>query len=292
MGLFSSNYSKPGPGVDKNAPKKKGLFLYLELFFRKFWKLIQANMLYFLSSIPMLIVLYFAAPFLVVPMGNGLSGAGFDAETVQIYTTIFTVYFCMMVLSFFGSGPASAAFAYILRCFTREQHSWIFSDFKEKFKENFKQAIIVSLVDIFVLAISYTAISFYHSMAAGNAYGMGTIWMFLQVFIIILLLVYTFMHFYIYQLMVTFESTLKQLYKNAIIFAIAFLPMNVFLAGIMLVIGYFLFSLFQPAVSLLLGFLLWFGFVRFPIEFYAARTIQRKVLDQAEKPQKNRSEAE
>ena len=31
MGLFSFNYAKPGPGVDRDAPKKKGIFLYFEL---------------------------------------------------------------------------------------------------------------------------------------------------------------------------------------------------------------------------------------------------------------------
>ena len=50
MGFF--NYSKPGPGIDKNAPKKKGVALYLELFFRKFWELIRINVLYFIFSIP------------------------------------------------------------------------------------------------------------------------------------------------------------------------------------------------------------------------------------------------
>ena len=29
MGFF--NYDKEGPGIDKNAPKKKGIFLFFEL---------------------------------------------------------------------------------------------------------------------------------------------------------------------------------------------------------------------------------------------------------------------
>ncbi len=50
FGMFDA--SKPGPGVSKNEPKKKRFFLFWELYFRKFFKLIIANLLYALVSIP------------------------------------------------------------------------------------------------------------------------------------------------------------------------------------------------------------------------------------------------
>lgn len=50
FGLF--DYSKPGPGVDKNAPQKKGFVVFFEIYFRKFWKLCVANLLYVLVSLP------------------------------------------------------------------------------------------------------------------------------------------------------------------------------------------------------------------------------------------------
>ena len=53
-GLF--NYSKPGPGVDKNGPKKKRFFYFLELFGRKFWKLLELNLLYLLCCIPVVTI--------------------------------------------------------------------------------------------------------------------------------------------------------------------------------------------------------------------------------------------
>ena len=31
MGIFGGSYDKPGKGVDKNEPKKKGFFLFLIL---------------------------------------------------------------------------------------------------------------------------------------------------------------------------------------------------------------------------------------------------------------------
>lgn len=51
FGFF--DYSKPGPGVDKNAPKKKAFVVFFEIYFRKFWKLITANLLFVLVSLPL-----------------------------------------------------------------------------------------------------------------------------------------------------------------------------------------------------------------------------------------------
>lgn len=52
-GMFSFlDTSKPGPGVSKNAPQKKRFFLFWELYARKIWKLVLANLLYVLLSLP------------------------------------------------------------------------------------------------------------------------------------------------------------------------------------------------------------------------------------------------
>lgn len=54
MGLFRKNYDKPGKGVSKNEPEKRGFFRFFELYFRSFWKLISAQFWCVLLSIPVL----------------------------------------------------------------------------------------------------------------------------------------------------------------------------------------------------------------------------------------------
>ena len=55
MGLFNFiNYSKEGPGVSKNEPKKKTFIRFFEIYFRNFWKLCTMNLYYVLLSIPVL----------------------------------------------------------------------------------------------------------------------------------------------------------------------------------------------------------------------------------------------
>lgn len=51
FGLF--NYEKEGPGIYKNAPKKKVFFVFFETFFRNFWKFITINMVYNLLCLPL-----------------------------------------------------------------------------------------------------------------------------------------------------------------------------------------------------------------------------------------------
>lgn len=52
FGLF--NYEKEGPGISKNAPKKKTFVLFFETFFRNFWKFVPLNFFYMFLSLPLL----------------------------------------------------------------------------------------------------------------------------------------------------------------------------------------------------------------------------------------------
>ncbi len=57
MSLFGLNdYTKAGPGIAKNAPKKKPFFEFFELYFRKFWKLLELNLLTVLFCIPVVTI--------------------------------------------------------------------------------------------------------------------------------------------------------------------------------------------------------------------------------------------
>ncbi len=46
------DYQSSGKGVSKSAPQKKPFFKYWEIFGRKFWKIIELNLLYILFCIP------------------------------------------------------------------------------------------------------------------------------------------------------------------------------------------------------------------------------------------------
>lgn len=53
MGLFSINYNKEGPGISKDAPKKRTFVVFFETYFRNFWKFIPISAIYTLISLPL-----------------------------------------------------------------------------------------------------------------------------------------------------------------------------------------------------------------------------------------------
>ncbi len=46
------NFDKPGKGVRKDEPLKNRFFLFFELYFRRFWKLLWLNVIYTIACIP------------------------------------------------------------------------------------------------------------------------------------------------------------------------------------------------------------------------------------------------
>ena len=53
MGLFGG-YENAGPGIPKSELEKKGIFKFFEIYGRKFWKLIELNLIYLLFCIPII----------------------------------------------------------------------------------------------------------------------------------------------------------------------------------------------------------------------------------------------
>lgn len=60
FGLF--NYEKEGPGIEKDAPKKKTFIVFLEMVKTNFWKFIPISLVYIIISLPV--------------VTNGLANAG------------------------------------------------------------------------------------------------------------------------------------------------------------------------------------------------------------------------
>lgn len=55
MGFFGFlDFTKEGPGISKDAPKKKTFFVFFETFFRNFFKFFSINLTFVLTSIPIL----------------------------------------------------------------------------------------------------------------------------------------------------------------------------------------------------------------------------------------------
>lgn len=268
MGYLNSFYNA-GPGVSKDERKKKGFFVYFEVLGAKFFKLIKANIIYFLASILYIVLaIFFLAP--LISNGFGLESILSGLEDAQkAKSIIYTILSCWL-LNFFGAGPASAGYAFVTRCFTRREYTWVFSDGWDKFKENFLSSVKLLVTDIIVIFILMNAISIYSQISDGNVF-----YMFLRYLLMVIFFVYMMAHIFTYQIMVTYECKFKDIIKTSIIMAIANLPVCVLLiiitGAILLLISNL--GLFTPAVFAILGM----SFTRFPLEFYATRVIDKNI---------------
>lgn len=226
MGIFNRNYSTPGPGISKNAPKKKGLNLFYDIFFRKFWKLIQLNVIYIITLIPTFAVIFILSGMISNKLGintnalAALSGTAFskvDAARISITADLMTRLFISIFFTiFWGGGPVTAGFVYILRSFIWEDSVFLLSDYFAHIKSNFKQSLAVWIIDILVFIVMCYAYFFYGSLANP---------MFcLKYVILVLAFFYTMLHLFLYHLLVTYKLTIVKLYKNSALFALSSLP--------------------------------------------------------------------
>lgn len=249
MGFFTRSFDKPGKGVDPDAPQKRSFFRFFDIFFRKFWHFVRVNLIYAVVLIPTFLLVFVLAGIVsngILSMPNmqelmrnlaqQLADAVGDAGTVDYQHAQLVVPFDLFVrfvitylfVVLWGMGPATAGITYVLRNFAREEHAWIWSDFKDALKSNFKQAIAVFAIDLVVFILFYFAITFYMQMP-------GLIGA-LRYIIILVAVIFTMMHFYIYPLMVTFKLSLKDLYRNSLLFALGKLPSNLLVLAILLLV--------------------------------------------------------
>lgn len=293
MGIFGGGYTKEGKGVDKNEPKKKGFFLFIDILIHKISKLIGANCLYTMTSIIWIAVLYFLGGLMIssteivgsIAERINAVEAGINQEEMQgSIMLLLQLVFSIGIFTLWGSGPASSAYAYINRCFTRGEHAWVVSDGVDKFKENFKQGMLVVLFDLIILVFAVNAMHFYHVLYTGTS---NILWLVLEYLIIMVLIVYTMMHPYIYQIMVTFECSIWSVYKNALIITFAKLPVSFILLSLGTAVIFALFTYLNPLAAALIAVIAGLCITRYPSEFYAARVIERSILkDMKEKQPK------
>ncbi len=250
--MFFSNYQKPGKGVEKRDPEKPRILVFFELFFRKFWNLCKVNLLYIITAIPFALVLAVLAGLISSPITNAVMPILQTAEDmmatdhneflkgVLLIDSSIRIFVVLFFAAFLGMGPVTAGVTYILRNYAREEHAWILSDFWDNFKSNFGQGFLVWIIDISLCIVFGIALKVYS--------GMGIIGGVLSALVLSFLVIYLMMHFYMYQMMVTFKLPIKDLFKNSLIFTIQDFFKNLLLFAVLLVI-----HVVSPLVCLILG---------------------------------------
>ena len=257
MGLFFPNYNKPGPGVPKDAPEKNRFFLFFELFFANLSNMIAINFVYMLTMLPLIFGVVLSVNFSKFPF---------------VFTGDIIGLLCI-IISIFTSFPVTAGFTFVLRNLQRREHAWIIRDMFKHTKLNYKKGVINGIVQLAAYTLFYVAFITYRYNIGGQ---LGII---LSMFILIMTLIFIWMQYYVNIMIVTFDMTLMQIYKNALIFAIGRLPINLLLTvvciALILGISYF------PVIGFILSVLIAFSLLGFITVFWVYPTIDRTMIQKS-----------
>ena len=120
------------------------------------------------------------------------------------------------------TGPVQAGMAYVTRNWSRDEHAFVWSDFKDAVKENWKQALGVSAITSVLPIIVRTGYLFYGEQARNSV-----IFVVPQMLIVVIAALWALGLVFMYPMMVSYNVTFGQLIKNSIIMAIGRLPQTV-----------------------------------------------------------------
>ena len=128
------------------------------------------------------------------------------------------------------TGPVQAGLAYVTRNWARDEHAFIWSDFKDAVKENWKQGLGVSAITAILPIVLYISVQFYGQQAQSSV-----VFVIPQMIVIMLGAVWALGLTFMYPMMVTYRVKFSELIKNSVLMAIARLPQTVGIRLLMLV---------------------------------------------------------
>ncbi|HZJ58575.1 MAG TPA: DUF624 domain-containing protein [Clostridia bacterium] len=207
--MYYGNPNKPDlKKEDVHGGRFKLFFVVLQV---RVWKLIQLNLLYSLFWAPAFFVTYTH----LMAMSQMLENNDMVGNLPGFWTSLLILLIpCMLI-----AGPATAGTVYVIRNWARDEHAWLWSDFKDVWKQNWKGSLLVMLINGLALFVFYVNMNFYAVQAQKSL-----IFIVLRYLIVIVGIIYSMMNMFIFPMLVTYKLRLRQIFKNALIFTMAELP--------------------------------------------------------------------
>ena len=260
MGLFGNSYSKPGKGISKEEAAKRNFF---DMAGRHVFDFIKLNLLFFACTF----VLFAAAFLLAYPYfyNSELFGRFLNALLTQLNMVIPPLPF----LPFMFMGPFIAGLTFVLRNWARQEHAFLVSDFFEHTKKNWKQGLVLSIINtVFLYAILNAALFYVKT---------GISLMAVLILFIVTMALWFITNFYTYTMMVTFKMSVMQIIKNSFLLVLAKLPQNLFFFVIIMAVHILLLYYLFPLWFLLMAVIL-IALTGFTMNYYSWHIIEKYMM--------------
>lgn len=234
-------YGKSGKGDYKrdDLPKNRRQ-LFFEMLRIRLAGLFRLNLMTAVAFLPMVYVFIILANTLfahLVTVSEAIAAEAGTAQTLELVRnspqTIYSILFSglvMLIPCILVTGPVQAGMAYVTRNWSRDEHAFVWSDFKDAVKENWKQALGVSAITSLMPLVMLVCYQFYGNMAANSLFfvvpqmltlALGLVWMLALVFL--------------YPMMVSYRMGFGALLRNGLLLAVGRLPQAAGVRLIMLI---------------------------------------------------------
>ncbi len=202
-----------------------------------------------------------------------------------LFRTLLILFPCIAI-----TGPCTAGISYVTRNWARDEHAFIWTDFKDAIKENWKQSLVLSVITGALPLVVYVSWRFYGQMAIDQPFMVVP-----QMLVLMLAVVWAICITYMHPLAVSYELKMSGLLRNGFLLGVARLPMSVgirLLHCVPLLIGFALCYFWQPIYGALITFayyaLIGFGLSRFVTASYTNAVFDRYINSRIEGAQVNR----
>lgn len=192
------------------------------------------------------------------------------------------VVYWLVSVPILTNGMANVGLTHVARNTARNKHSFGLSDFFETIKKNLKQALVVGIINVVVLALLIFDLWFFGNMKGGfGVVGNGIAMAILATWLM--------MNFYMWTLIFTFDFTVKQIFS--ISFKLTFLNfkysflcliINILIFGLGFILPVFWLrkiSLYVVMIEALLLFCVYPAFNALLIQFCTFPSIKKFIID-------------
>ena len=230
-------YGKSGKGdfTKEDLPETR-MQLFWEMLRVRFTGLFKLNLMYVIAWIPAIIVIgrgllmcyngLLALSEVQAQVDAGAAAAEtltqMNGEMLGYLKAVLMQTLLLLIPAVGITGPFTAGLCYVTRNWARDEHSFVWSDYWQAVKENWKQALPTSIITGLIPVMVYVCYTFYGDMAGNNV-----VFLVPQTLSIVVCVLWMCSLLYIYPQMVSYEMNYRTLLRNSLIMAISCLPMTV-----------------------------------------------------------------
>ena len=274
--MNSFYYGKSGKGdyTPENLPTNRWQ-LFWEMLRVRLSALVRLNLMYVVPWLPTMIVLMIGALSFLTSLNN-MVDSGEAIAVGELLGGVVAPTLLLLVPCITITGPFTSGVCYVTRNWARDEHAFIWSDFKDAVKENWKQSLVISFVTSLVPLMLYVCWNFYGAMANSNAFMVVP-----QVLTMMIGLMWCLGVTYFHPLIVSYKLRMRDVMRNGLLLAVARLPMSIglrLLHALPMIIGVVL-MLFVSPMYCMLGLFAYYLLIGFSLSHFVTASYTNAVFD-------------